>query len=73
MNNFLPSYQWQRDIKITNDFNNYLVNGFSQGLSLYGPEQDLKLFNKLNLDAISPDAVNFDTVNKIVNENYSKK
>ena len=68
----LPSFQWQKDVELVNSFNNNLVKGFSQGLSILSPEQDLKLFNNLNLDAISTDNVNFDKVNAITQEGYNK-
>ena len=71
-NIMLPSYNWQRDVEIKNDFNNNLIDGFSQGLSLYGPEQDINLFNKLDLDPISTTNVNFDKINEIVDNNYNK-
>lgn len=68
----LPSFQWQKQTEIVNDFNNELVRGFSKGLSLYSPEQDLKLFNKLDLEPIRTDNVNFDKINAITQENYNK-
>ena len=39
---------------------------------MYGPEQDIKLFNKLDLDQISTENVNFDKINEIVDNNYNK-
>ena len=68
----LPSFKWQREKELVNSFNNNLVDGFKSNLTLYSPEDDLKLFNKLDLDAISTENVNFDKVNAITQENYSK-
>ena len=48
----LPDYNWQVKTEEINNFNNGLVKGFSQGLSIRNPEQDVKLFNNLNLEAI---------------------
>ena len=67
----LPDYNWQVRTELVNNFNNQLVKGFSQGLSIRNPEQDVKLFNNLNLEAISTENVNFDKVNEITQKNYS--
>ncbi len=68
----LPSFDWQRKTEIKNDFNNELVKGFQSNLTLYSPEQDLKLFNNLDLEPIRSTNVNFDKVNAITQENYNK-
>ena len=68
----LPSFKWQKQTELVNSFNNNLVDGFKSNLTLYSPEQDLLLFNKLDLDAISTENVNFDKVNEIVENNYNK-
>ena len=68
----LPSFQWQQKTEVINDFNNGLIKGFSQGLSIRNPEEDLKLFNNLDLEPIRSDNINFDKVNAITQEGYSK-
>ena len=68
----LPSFEWQKRTELINSFNNNLVDGFKSNLTLYSPEQDLKLFNNLDLQPISTENVNFDKVNAITQENYSK-
>ena len=68
----LPSFQWQRDVEIKNSFNNELVSGFKNDLTLYSPEQDKKLFVNLDLEAISTDKVNFNELNKIIDDKYTK-
>ena len=40
----LPDYKWQIKTEEINDFNNQLVKGFSQGLSIRNPDEDVKLF-----------------------------
>ena len=59
----LPSFEWQKRTELINSFNNNLVDGFKSNLTLYSPDQDLKLFNNLDLDAISTEKVNFNKVN----------
>ena len=68
----LPSFEWQRNTQIKNEFNNNLVDGFKSGLTLYSPEEDVKLFNNLDLKPISTENVNFDKINAITQENYNK-
>ena len=68
----LPSFSWQQKTELKNDFNNELVKGFQSGLNLISPEQDLKLFNNLDLEPIRSTNVNFDKVNVIVEGNYTK-
>ena len=68
----LPSQEWQKRTELVNSFNNQLVSGFKQGLSLYDDKRDKLLFNNLDLDAIKPDKVNFDKINEITQNNYSK-
>lgn len=58
-----PTYTWQKDTFIKGEWNNYLQSGFSQGLSLYSPEQDVKLFQKIDYDPINPNKINFDQLN----------
>ena len=68
----LPSFSWQQKTELKNDFNNELVKGFQSNLTLISPEQDLKLFNNLDLEPIRSSNVNFDKVNAITQENYSR-
>ena len=49
-----------------------MVKGFQSNLTLYSPEQDLKLFNNLDLEPIRSSNVNFDKVNAITQENYNR-
>ena len=68
----LPTLKWQQKTEVINDFNNNLVAGFKSNLTLYSPEQDLKLFNNLDLEPIRSSNVNFDKVNAITQDNYSR-
>lgn len=68
----LPDYNWQKKTELVNSFNNELVSAFKNNLTMYSPEQDLKLFNNLDLDSISTEKVNFDKINAITQENYNK-
>ena len=60
MNNRLPTYLWQQQTYLKGQFNNVLQNGFNQGLSLYDPEKDLKLFQNIDYNPINPNKINFD-------------
>ncbi len=69
-----PNYQWQKDTYNVGQFNNILSNGFSQGLSLYSPEQDVKLFQYIDYDPINPNKINFDKLNdELNNKTYYDK
>ena len=68
----LPSWDWQVKTELVNAFNNDLVSAFKSNLTLYSPEEDLKLFNNLDLKPISTDNVNFDDINEKLKSNYSK-
>ena len=63
----LPNSQWQYDNSLKSNFNNQLLNGLNQGLNLYSPSEDLKLFKPL--DNKSLDKLNFDNLNEDLNTN----
>ena len=47
-------------------FNNQLLSGINQGLSLYDPITDTKLYKTIDYDPL--DKVNFYDINKKLNE-----
>ena len=66
----LPNFDWQYRTTYFNNFNNQLINGHNQGLALYDYETDTKLYKNLDLKPIDTDTINFDTINKKLDENY---
>ena len=64
---YLPSESWKYQQSLYNSFNNNLLSGIQQGLSLYSPEQDIKLYKPLEFSKL--DNVNFDDINKKIDEN----
>ena len=68
----LPTFEWQKRTELKNDFNNELVQGFKNNLTLYSPDQDKNLFVNVDLEPIRSDNVNFDKINAITQENYNK-
>ena len=40
------------------------MSGINQGLSLYSPEQDTKLYRHTDAEPINPDRIDFDKVNQ---------
>lgn len=68
-NKYLPSESWKYKQSLYSSFNNELIKGMSQGLSLYSPEQDIKLYKPLDYKPL--DNVNFDQFNKKIDENDS--
>ena len=68
----LPSWDWQKRTELKNDFNNELVQGFKNNLTLYSPDQDKNLFVNVDLEPIRSDNVNLDKINAITQENYNK-
>lgn len=61
MSNYLPSNQWKYSQSLYSSFNNELLSGISQGLSLYSPQEDIKLYKPTDLTKL--DNINFDQVN----------
>lgn len=64
---YLPSESWKYQQSLYNNFNNTLLSGINQGLSLYNPEKDLTLYKPIDTKPL--DAVNFDDINKKLDEN----
>ena len=65
----LPSENYKTNLTYFGNFNNQLLSGLNQGLNLYDPETDLKLYKTIYYKPL--DRVNFDQVNKQLDENYS--
>ena len=63
----LPSESWKYQQSLYNSFNNNLLSGLQQGLTLYSPDEDIKLFKPLEFKPL--DKVNFDDINKKIDEN----
>ena len=63
----LPSESWKYQQSLYNSFNNNLLSGLQQGLTLYSPDEDIKLFKPLEFKPL--DKVNFDDINKKIEEN----
>ena len=68
----LPSFEWQYQTTLYNSFNNELMAGHNQGLALYDYDTDTKLYKNLDLKPIDTSVINFDDVNKKLEENYSR-
>ncbi len=66
-NKYLPSDSWKYNQSLYSSFNNELLSGLSQGLNLYGPEQDLTLYKKTDISKL--DNISFDKINKQIDEN----
>ncbi len=66
-NKYLPSESWKYQQSLYNNFNNNLLSGISQGLSLYYPEKDITLYKQIDTKPL--DNVNFDNLNKQLDEN----
>ena len=64
---YLPSEQWKYKQSLYSSFNNELLGGLSQGLNLYDPQKDLTLYKPLDYKPL--DKVNFDDINKKIDEN----
>ena len=65
----LPSENYKTNLTYFGNFNNQLLSGLNQGLNLYDSETDLKLYKTIDYKPL--DRVNFDDVNKQLDENYS--
>ena len=63
----LPSEAWKQDNSLKSHFNNQLLSGLNQGLNLYSPDQDLKLFKPLDTKPL--DKLNFDELNEDLDKN----
>ena len=59
----LPSFEYQKDLYYKTEFNNELLRGINQGLSLYSPEIDTQLYRPPDVKQIDPDKINFDKLN----------
>jgi hypothetical protein len=66
---YLPNDSYKYQQSLYNSFNNQLIKGMSQGLSLYSPDEDLKLYKPLNFKPL--DNVSFNQINKKIDENNS--
>lgn len=64
MNNRLPNYDYQYKLDLYGNFNNQLMSGINQGLSLYSPQYDTQLYKQIDYDPISTRNINFDQINK---------
>ena len=64
---FLPSDKYKNKLILYNDFNNELIRGHNQGLTLYNYDNDLTLYKKL--DTKDLEKVNFDDINNDLNNN----
>ena len=64
---YLPSESYKYQQSLYNSFNNELLSGIQQGLSLYSKEEDIKLYKPLEFKPL--DKVNFDDINKKIDEN----
>lgn len=67
MSKYLPSDSYKYQLSLYSSFNNDLLRGMSQGLSLYNPEKDLTLYKPIDTKPL--DNVSFDKINKQIDEN----
>ena len=61
---------WKYQQTLFSSFNNELMSGINQGLSLYNPEKDLTLYKNTDLKPL--ENINLDN-NSIINNNYKDK
>jgi len=66
---YLPNDSWKYQQSLYSNFNNNLLSGISSGLSLYSPEEDIKLYKPLDYKTL--DNLSFDDINKKIDENNS--
>ena len=64
----LPSFEYQYRLDYNSNFNNQLLRGHNQGLSLYDYDQDTKLYKNLDTSLISTRNINFDKINNELDE-----
>ena len=70
----LPSEDWKFKQSLFSNFNNQLLAGHNQGLSLYNYDTDTNLYK--NTDTKPLDAVSFDVINNDLDKydnNYNKQ
>ena len=72
MSSLLPSSEYQYKLYFDSGFNNTLLKGINQGFSLYNQVDDLKLYRPIDGKPLSLDNVNFNEINKKLEENFSK-
>jgi hypothetical protein len=66
-NKYLPSDSWRYQQSLYSNFNNNLLSGINQGLSLYSPEKDITLYKPLDYKPL--DNISFDNINQKIDEN----
>lgn len=64
---YLPNESYKYQLSLFNSFNNELIRGHNQGLTLYNYDTDLTLYKNINTKPL--DDVNFDQINKDLNKN----
>ena len=64
---YLPTENWKYKQSLYSSFNNELLGGIKQGLSLYSPDVDITLYKPTDYKPL--DKVNFDDINKKIDEN----
>ena len=64
---FLPSDKYKNRLILYNDFNNELIRGINQGLTLYSPDKDLTLYKSIDTNDL--EKVNFNDINNDLNNN----
>jgi hypothetical protein len=64
---FLPNESYKYQLSLFNSFNNELIRGHNQNLTLYNYDTDLTLYKNINTKPL--DDVNFDQINKDLNKN----
>jgi len=64
---YLPSDKYKNKLLLYNDFNNELMRGINQGLTIYSPDKDLTLYK--NIDTKDLEKISFDQINKDLNIN----
>jgi len=70
----LPDEYYKNGLVYNASFNNELLSGINQGLSLYSKEQDTKLYRPLDVKPL--EKVNFDVINNDLDKydkNYNKQ
>ena len=65
MFNKLPDDSFRTNLIYKNSFNSNLISGLQQGLTLYNPEDDIKLYNYIDTNPL--ENINFNTINNELN------
>ena len=70
--NKLPDFDYQYQTSLFGNWNNQLLAGINQGLSLYDRDTDTQLYKTIDYKPIDTMTLNFDDINKKLDENENE-